>query len=334
MLQCNIAEPPVILPDWKRLARLARDGRLKEAWTAFQRAAEGHAPARQPSPRPASEGRFVERSLTGPAGTLGYKLYIPARGEGRPRPLLLMLHGCTQSPDDFAAGTGMNRLAEAQGIIVAYPRQTERANVKRCWNWFEPSNQARSGELALFAALIDAIAADEAVDRGRVFAAGLSAGGAAAVNLAAAYPELLAGVGAHSGLACGVARDVASAFRAMKDGGVLPAAGPASLSVPTIVFQGDKDATVHPANAEAILRQAKPPGRIAGRRQDGVAPGGLGYTRTVYDGADGRPRLESWVVHGGGHAWSGGSPEGSFTEPRGPDASRAMLDFFAAQRPV
>jgi poly(hydroxyalkanoate) depolymerase family esterase len=272
--------------------------------------------------------------MAGPNGSLNYKLYVPARGPDRPRPLLLMLHGCTQSPDDFAAGTRMNEHAEAAGCLVAYPRQTQDANIKKCWNWFDPLNQRRAGEPASFAALVDHVAGDHRVDRARIFAAGLSAGAAAALNLAAAYPELLAGVGAHSGLACGVARDVGSAFKAMKEGGALPPEGVAAIKVPTIVFQGDADHTVNPANAETILRQAKPPGRVEGQRSDGVAPGGLAYTRTVYDGLDGRPRLESWLVHGGGHAWSGGSARGSFTDPRGPDASRAMLDFFAAQRPA
>jgi len=282
--------------------------------------------------------RFEDRVFTAAAGSRRYKVFVPSGYTGQALPVLLMLHGCTQNPDDFAAGTQMNRLAEEQTFLVAYPEQPQSANMQRCWNWYAAGDQARDGgEPALLAGIARAVVDEFSADPDRVYAAGLSAGGAAAAILAATYPDLFAAVGVHSGLACGSARDVASAFAAMKGQGGAP--GRNRQAVPTIVFHGDVDRTVHPANGDQVVAQAMAATGLAETVDRGTSPGGITYTKTVRNDAAGRTQLEYWVLHGAGHAWSGGSPDGSFTEPRGPDASRAMVRFFlghargAAARP-
>jgi poly(hydroxyalkanoate) depolymerase family esterase len=292
---------------------------------------------RSPVPDPLPDGaRFETASFASEAGTRAYKLYIPASYRGEAAPLVVMLHGCTQSPDDFAAGTGMNALAEEKVFLVAYPAQPPSANAQKCWNWFRAGDQERGrGEPALIAGITRQVMRDHAVDPARVYVTGLSAGGAAAAIMGAAYPDLYAAVGVHSGLACGAASDVPSAFAAMRQGAAPPpSAGKPARVVPTIVFHADRDTTVHPSNGDQVLAQAAlAAGGLRATVERGQAPGGLAYSRTVHTGAGGGPAvLEQWVVHGGGHAWSGGSPAGSYTEPRGPDASREMLRFFLDHR--
>ena len=240
----------------------------------------------------------------------------------------MMLHGCTQSPDDFALGTQMNVAAEMSGCLVAYPEQIASANHSRCWNWFLPADQVRDrGEPALIAAITREVMRDHDVDPRRVFVAGLSAGGAAAAIMGVTYPDLYAAVGVHSGLACGAAHDVASAFAAMRDGGPAPRVG---RGVPAIIFHGDRDTTVHPRNADAVFEQLKPTATLTPRVSDGRAPNGRAFQRTEYLDGRGRTAMERWSVQGLGHAWSGGSAAGSYTDPSGPDASREMLRFFLA----
>ena len=277
--------------------------------------------------------RFDECSYAAAAGKRTYKLFVPARYTGTPLPLVVMLHGCTQSADDFALGTRMNELAEEQGFLVAYPAQSASANASKCWNWFNASDQQRDqGEPALIAGITREVMRDFAVDARRVYVAGLSAGGAMAVIMGATYPDLYAAVGVHSGLAHGAARDMTSAFAAMRNGGREPPSSRKSsaASVPTIVFHGDEDTTVHPLNGAHVRMQAKGAASLHASVSEGVSAGGVAYTRTIDADAGGRIMLEQWVVHGGGHAWSGGSAKGSYVEPRGPDASRAMLQFFRA----
>ena len=280
-------------------------------------------PGRSAEP-PEGEGSVVTKSFAGPAGAREYRLFVPSRPQ-TPAALVVMLHGCNQTADDFAIGTGMNRLAERDGVFVVYPVQTGRANAQRCWNWFEPRDQGReTGEAAIIAGLTRAVMAEHAIDPDRVFIAGLSAGGAAAANIARAFPDLYAAVGVHSGLAASCARDVGSAMMAMQQG----AAGPSGVTVPTIVFHGENDATVSIRNADQVMAQAGAAALTPTReRFDGD---GHPFTRTRYADAAGRVILEDWRVRGAGHAWSGGDRAGSFTDPHGPDASRAMLDFFAA----
>jgi poly(hydroxyalkanoate) depolymerase family esterase len=283
-------------------------------------------------------GEFLARSYTAAAGTRAYKAYIPkgySSGPGEPVPMVVMLHGCTQSPDDFARGTRMNALADEHGFIVVYPAQCATANAQKCWNWFRTEDQLReSGEPAIIAGITNEVAGTYNVDRRRIFVAGMSAGGAMAVILATTYPDLYAGVGVHSGLAYGAAHDVPSAFRAMHAPG--SSTGPArggSIPVPAIVFQGDNDRTVSAGNAETIVRHA-----IAGHarmnlREDassGSAAGGRKFSRKVYADARNGVAVEHWIVHGAGHAWSGGSAAGTFTDHKGPDASKEMIRFFLA----
>jgi poly(hydroxyalkanoate) depolymerase family esterase len=239
-----------------------------------------------------------------------------------------MLHGCTQSPDDFAAGTQMNELAEEQGLLVAYPRQPSSANPSKCWNWFSAGDQVRDrGEPSLIAGITRQIMRDVGVDPTRVYIAGLSAGGAAAAIMGSAYPDLYAAICVHSGLACGAAKDMPSAFAAMRQGGSLLMEG-AKRPLPTIVFHGDRDNTVSPVNGDQVIAQSKAAAEFQLTISHGQSVGGVKYTRTVQADGSGCPILEQWVLHGAGHAWSGGSPAGSYTEPRGPDASREMLRFF------
>lgn len=298
--------PPAQIPDWRHM--LAELGQ------------KAHAPT---PPPPIPDGaRFLTSMFSNAAGQRPYKLFVPSGYAGQPVPLVVMLHGCTQSPDDFAAGTGMNTAAEAGAFLVAYPGQTTSANHSKCWNWFNREDQARDrGEPSIIAGITQQVMQEYKVDPRRVYVAGMSAGGAAAAIMGAAYPELYAAVGVHSGLACGSAGDLQSALATMRSG----AAGTGSILRPTIVFHGDRDGTVHHSNGDAVAAQARPRGAKT-TTQEGTSPGGHTYTRSVHEA--GGQTLEQWTVHGGGHAWFGGNPAGSYTDPAGPDATQEMLRFF------
>jgi poly(hydroxyalkanoate) depolymerase family esterase len=273
--------------------------------------------------------KFIERTFSNAAGSRTYKLFIPSSYQGEPLPLVVMLHGCTQSPDDFAAGTRMNFLAEEQNCFVAYPDQPSGANQAKCWNWFRTSDQQRGGgEPSLLAGITRQIMRDYSVDSKRVYAGGLSAGGAAAAIMGATHHDLYAAVGIHSGLACGAASDLPSAFVAMRQGGGSVAIADGRPIVPTIIFHGDRDTTVHPNNGDQILQQSAKVTSPATKVLRGRVPHGHAYTRTVLTDAGGQSISEHWNIHGAGHAWSGGSIAGSYTDPRGPDATREMLRFF------
>jgi poly(hydroxyalkanoate) depolymerase family esterase len=360
--------------------RLVRAGRLGEATAAIQRALSGDGPdghraaaaaggsviegvARvidvdadptplkqaansdrfsATAPAPAEEtGQFVAGTYTNHAGTREYKTYIPALYHGQPLPLLVMLHGCKQDPDDFALGTRMNALADEHGFVVVYPKQAREANVSHCWNWFQAKDQQRGeGEPSLIAGITRAVMDTYHLDRRRVYVAGLSAGGAMAAIMATTYPDVYAAAGIHSGLAYAAAGDLPSAVAAMR--------GETSKrsrhkrrdafhrKVPTIVFHGDRDKTVHPNNGDQVIAHASSP--RSNVRPDASAEGestvetgwmsGRTYTRKIYQDRSRRSIVEQWIVHGAGHAWSGGSANGSFSDPKGPDASREMLRFF------
>jgi poly(hydroxyalkanoate) depolymerase family esterase len=294
-------------------------------------------------------GRFIERSYTNQTGTRSYKLYVPSGYIGQEVPLVVMLHGCTQSPDDIAAGTKMNVLAEEHIFLVAYPAQAQGANMNKCWNWFKVSDQLRErGEPSLVAGITRQIIDEFNVADGRVYVAGMSAGGAMAAIMAEAYPDLYAAVGVHSGLAPGAAHDMPSAFAAMHQGGpatphrdvlIATPTRESARVVPAIVFHGDRDKTVHPRNADHLLEHFWA-AKITGSREEaggstprgtvrqGQVSGGHAYTRATYYDAGGCDIVERWTVHGLEHAWSGGSSSGSYTDPRGPDASAEMVRFF------
>ncbi len=296
---------------------------------------------------------FISGTYTHAGHAHPYKLYVPPASAIRSLPLVVMLHGCTQDPDDFAAGTGMNTLAKEQGFFVLYPAQSKNANPQRCWNWFQHNHQQRgSGEPRLLAEMVQSVMQTYGIDPKRVYIAGLSAGGAMADIVAAAYPEIFAASGVHSGLPSGAASNVAEAFAVMKNGA--PAARPneksqrfgkplgavakSRTSVPTIVFHGEQDQTVSSRNGDqvvaAVLRSAAtnntdPHASSADPSvEQGVSTGGQRFTRSIHRSESGAVLAEHWLVHGASHAWSGGSATGSYTDATGPDASREMLRFF------
>jgi poly(hydroxyalkanoate) depolymerase family esterase len=273
--------------------------------------------------------QFISGSYTNHAGTRSYKLYVPSSYHGQAMPLLVMLHGCTQDPDDFAAGTQMNAVAEEKHCFVVYPAQSMQANNHKCWNWFSALDQQRGqGEPSIIAGIAQQVIADYPVDERQVYVAGLSAGGAMAVIAGTLYPDLFAAVGVHSGLPYASAQDLPSALSAMKRG----ASGGRNTdgdSPPIIVFHGDQDRTVHPRNGEQVMEQKlSAHGEALAEADAGSVPNGHRYTRTTHRHVDGTPLGEHWVVHGAGHAWSGGSAAGSYTDGKGPDASREMMRFF------
>jgi poly(hydroxyalkanoate) depolymerase family esterase len=280
-------------------------------------------------------GHFIEASFTNDAGTRDYKLYVPTRYHGQSLPLIVMLHGCTQDPDDFAAGTRMNAVAESNSCFVVYPSQAESANKSRCWNWFDEADQQRDkGEPSIIAGITREVIAQYHIDVKRVFVAGMSAGGAMAVIMAATYPELFAAVGSHSGMPYRAAQSLYTALAAMNRGAStlhpLQSAG-----IPIIVFQGDKDSRVNPRNSDQILSQwmsSNPaPPAAAAISIETKESNGRTYQRTIYPGAVGAA-AELWMVEGAGHTWSGGNALASHTDSLGPDASIEMMRFFLGGR--
>jgi poly(hydroxyalkanoate) depolymerase family esterase len=282
--------------------------------------------------------QFLSRSYACAAGRRSYKLYIPSRHRAGRQPLLVMLHGGTQDADDFAAGTRMNALAEEHGFLVAYPSQCKSANPSLCWNWFKPGDQMRdAGEPSIIAGITTEIIAEHDIDPQRVFVAGLSAGGAMAAVMGATYPEIYAGVGIHSGLPYRSASDVASAFSAMRgDRGQKRRQRKSrhtsdhALRVRTIVFHGDADQIVHPSNGAKIVEAHA---KTGDSMESTTASTSRGYTRTITRDKTGAVVVEQWLIHGSGHAWSGGSPDGTYTDRHGRDASREMLRFFLEELP-
>jgi poly(hydroxyalkanoate) depolymerase family esterase len=348
--------------------RLTRAGRLKEATALIQRTLGGVSapgekitPATEPdqagvrivevtptlseptirgeteaTSSSQSGGKFVDGKYNNTAGTRSYKLYIPSNYNGQAIPLLIMLHGCTQNAIDFAAGSRMNIFAEQKTFLVAYPEQNSSANSSKCWNWFQPVNQRRGmGEPSLIAGITRQIMNSYHVDINRVYMCGMSAGGAMAVIMAVTCPDLYAAVGVHSGLSYGAANDVRSGMKAMKQG---PGQSIQKLAtvIPLISFHGDRDTTVSSVNTDHLLNQWLQATNLEQDKsahdtevKQGQAVGGRAYTRSIYYKADGQVIAEKWLIHQAGHVWSGGSSDGSFTDPRGPDASSEMLRFFA-----
>jgi poly(hydroxyalkanoate) depolymerase family esterase len=282
------------------------------------------------------------------AGTRNYKLYAAVSRPDEAPPLFVMLHGCDQDAADFSVGTRMNELAEECSGVVLYPEQCRLVNPFGCWNWHDANHQsADHGEPSLIAGMTLQVVAQHHIDPARVYVAGMSAGGAMAVILGQEYPEIYAAVGVHSGVPSGVASDLLSVLRAMK--GDPPAPSPEEAAgklgsrraVPTIVFHGDRDTVIHPSNGNAVHHQARRPhrrsasvasrSRRSSRTHTSEGADRRAFTRTA-EVTDGVPETELWMVHGAGHAWTGGSPEGTYTDAAGPDASREMMRFFLQQR--
>jgi poly(hydroxyalkanoate) depolymerase family esterase len=327
--------PPASPRSWRHVTPAASSApasaRLHDLFSRLPPNGRTHTGRARSGAAPPWPGRWLKESIVNRSGQRDYKLYVPSSYTGQPAPLITMLHGGTQNADDFAAGTCMNELAERHTFLVAYPEQSRQANPMGYWNWFQPAHQHRDGgEPSLIAGITRHVSAEHSIDRGRVYVAGFSAGAAMAAVMAACYPDVYAAVGVHSGLAYGVASDVASAFDAMKNGARRRSA---AGTVPLMVFHGDADPTVDHANAECLvdvwLRAAgAPSSRYRRQAIAGQVPHGRHYTRHVVSDGDGTPVVEQWSIHDAGHAWSGGSPCGSYTDPLGPHASAELVRFF------
>jgi len=334
---CSAVEDPVDAASVHRLPAPAASSSERPARITRPGDSTSQVPEFDRPEHDGAAGQFLDGSFANHIGTRPYKLYLPKGYVGQTLPLVVMLHGCTQSADDFAAGTRMNAIADEHPCLVLYPEQTHGANHSRCWNWFRRGDQGRDrGEPALIAGMTREVMQRHATDHSRVYVAGLSAGGAMAAVMATAYPDLFAAVGVHSGLACGSAHDVGSALAAMRGTQASARACSSGASAPTpakptIVFHGDHDKTVHPRNGQAVVSQSidrDGHSRADATTERGQVPGGHAYTRTFYVDSSGRAVLEHWLVHGGGHAWFGGSPRGSYVDTKGPDAAREMMRFF------
>ncbi len=284
--------------------------------------------------------RFLKKSLTDDQGNHDYRLYIPSSYQqdlvkGLELPLVIMLHGCTQSPEDFAAGTRMNQLAEEHHCLIAYPAQPVSANQNRCWNWFQPKDQQQGqGEPAWLAALTRTVTEDYAVDSSRVYIAGLSAGAAMAIIMAETNPELYAAIGVHSGLAYRSANSLPSALMAMRHGSTSSESQSNKNNpfVPMIVFHGDQDPTVSIRNGEQIFDQANlrlqaQKTELKTHQEQHCSKQSCNSTQKYVSNKNGINQLEYWKIHGTGHSWAGGSNSGSHTDPSGPDASKEMMRF-------
>ncbi len=300
-------------------------------------------------------GAFLAGTFSNGAGSRPYKLYIPpGYSPDAPAPLLVALHGCTQDPDNFATGTRFNALADRDTFLVLYPQQTRAHQPRKCWAWYDPASQERgSGEPAILAGMVDDVRSRYAIDANRIFIAGMSAGAAMAVIMGACYPDYFAAVGVHSGLEYRAARDLVSAAAAQISGGPDPdtqgrlaylSAGEAARVLPVIVFQGNSDYRVSPINGDQVIQQFARTNdyaddgvannsivAIPDHIQTGLVPDGYAYAIYTYTYRN-QVLMQLYNVDGLGHAWSGGSmaPPATFTDPKGPDASSIMWDFFAA----
>ncbi|OUL80298.1 alpha/beta hydrolase family esterase [Paraburkholderia hospita] len=298
-------------------------------------------PTRPSLPRAPAESVWLHKTFRGKAGARNYKVYVPTSYGREPLPMIVMLHGANQDPDDFATGTRMNILAEEARYIVVYPEQPQSANAARCWNWFRPGDQVReSGEAALIAELTREVMSTYNADSTRIYVAGMSAGGAMAVNLAVTHADLYAAAGIHSGIPYGTADDALSAMSVMNYGStdfqfeLLQKKSGQRAYTPLIAFHGDQDNVVHPRNCDELMRmnrifalsQESTPSQVTTFAPE--ADGIYGHMRSLSCDDTGEVIGEQWIIHGLDHAWSGGDSAGSYTDCNGPDASREMLRFF------
>jgi poly(hydroxyalkanoate) depolymerase family esterase len=288
----------------------------------------------------------VRAAHAGPAGSRAYDVYLPAGHRRASRvPLVVLLHGCNQSAEQFVTATRFQALADRHGFVLAAPRQSRAHQPGGCWRWYESGHQVRgAGEPAILAGIAAEMVAERArwrIDPSRIYAAGLSAGGAMALILAVTYPDVFAAVGVHSAPAYRTASTGRKALAAMHGRAAAPAPVPGARTAPLILFQGSADSVVHGRSGRLVVDQwlAQHEAGSTGSR-DGMritrtrgstkrTPDGRRYTVTRWYTARGRKQLEYWDVDGLGHAWSGGIADGSYSDPRGPRASTAMWQFFA-----
>jgi len=274
--------------------------------------------------------------------SLHFRLHVPAHLDGATQvPLLVALHGCTQNAVDFAEGTRFDAIADRYGAIVVYPEQTDRANARRCWNWFLPENQSRErGEPAAILAVVEEIVERLNVDRSRIFVTGLSAGAAMAAILAEQSPDVFAGVGLMAGIALHASHDVRTAYSAMRGEpdadalrSLLRANDAAAFErLRVMIWTGARDRTVAPANAQLLAKQFLQLLHVpADPAEPTVVDDGL---LSQWRDARGTVRVVLRTIEDLGHAWSGGSLRGSHTAPKGPSASEAMMRFFLGDGPV
>jgi len=308
-------------------------------------------------PPRAQAGDWVSGSASSSSGSRNYKLWVPSGYDKRKSsPLVMMLHGCMQKPEDLAAISGLNEIADRNTFLVVYPEQTVEANPLRCWNWFDPKHQARdSGEPALLAAVVKQVQASNSIDANRVYIAGISAGAAMAVVMGVTYPDLFNGIGVCAGLEFKAGTSAETGLAAMKQGGPDPKQqgliafkaiaenlpGKSKQRMPVIVFQGDADPYVNSLNADQLINQwaktndylddGKDNDSVKSQpasQTEGTLPGGHDFTRSIYTDRAGRLLMEKWMVKGLGHAWSGSPTAGPFGDPKGPNASLEMWRFF------
>lgn len=308
-------------------------------------------------PTTTNAGEWVRGRVSNASGSRNYALWVPAGyDKHKATPLVMMLHGCMQKPEDLAAISGMNAVAEKHNFLVVYPEQIAAANPLKCWNWFDPKHQTRgSGEPSLLAAIVEKVQSSHNVNVKQIYVVGISAGGAMAVVMAATYPDLFSGVGTSAGLAFKSATSVESGLAAMKQGnpdprqlGLLAYTAMndglrvrRKKSIPLIVFQGSTDPYVNPLNADQLITQwasandylddGKENQSVNAQTVEAVAgniPGGHSYARSIYSDKAGRLLMEKWIVKGLAHAWSGSPTAGAFADPKGPNASEEMWRFF------
>ena len=303
-----------------------------------------------------ARGRFVDGTFTSDAGTRRWKLWVPSGYDAARRyPLVVMLHGCTQDPDDLARGTRATAHADSVGALVLLPEQPQSANPKKCWNWYDPAHQRRDvGEPALIAGMTRQVLGDWAVDPQRVYLAGISAGAAMASVATISYPDVFAAVALHSGIPFGAASTVLEGVSAMSKGAAdtsrlahvaFDAMGTRAREIPAIIVQGADDPVVRPVNAaqtrdawiamNALARARSgrsDNGDRAWRRSDSSA-GGLAFVEECFAAPSaGECEVKTLLISGLGHAWSGGSKLGTFTDERGPDATTEIFRFLLAHR--
>lgn len=298
----------------------------------------------------AASGTFTESYY---GSNFYYKVYVPSTYTGTANvPLMVMVHGCLQNPDDFAAGTRMNALAEEKGFLVLYPKMNVLANPNMCWNWFYDYNQHRgvSGEPDIIKGMVDAVKSKYKIDNDKVYAAGLSAGAGMVSILGATYPNVFHAIGISAGVEYSAAITALGGVTAMSYGGVDPdyagklayqEMGSLKRRMPVIVFHGSSDTVVNPVNATQVIAQWAQTNdyiddgvdndsikAVADSTTNGQVSGGRSYTKYVYKDKAGAELMQYYKVTGMSHAWSGGSSAGSYTDPAGPDATRIMWDFF------